>query len=431
MKVQIPEKRSDVHAWLLGFKEVKENWLEEVRAERTGSERTEEAYLDRMEWFIRFMDMTPAEIISRGVEETRKEQTGVLKRKTWADRTALKFFNWLQTQKTKTGKKWTRLAAKNAYGTVRSFLRYNGFQFKGKTPIAPVTSTTKLPSNEQMAQAWKIAPLHQKLPCGVLRSTMWRPEDVLDLRYGDLQDQYDPKRFYIEKVTQKEELPVGVYLTAETTELVRLHMRKVYGDKNPKPTDHVLPYGYDNLLHHVQEFGKAIGIKLSPKYFRKMGRTRCSPMIGNDAVFKMAGWALPGVGRNYVLPAPEDTLKCYLRIETLLTFEPKAVSEKEQAIENLIMGAIAQGILAPEKAGKMREVFRVKALTVEEAAVELRKQAEKAKQKRKPKTETDGGCKDGQHCQRIVVEEELPVMLAEGWRVVCPLPSGKIVVSND
>jgi hypothetical protein len=416
----------------LGFKVVKEFWLDEVRAERTGSERTTEAYLDRMIPFIQFMNMTPAEIIELGTEEVRKEQAGKLQRKTWADRTALAFFNWLQKQKTKTGKDWTRNAAKNAYGTVRSFLRHNGFTFKGKTPIAPTLSTTKLPSNQQLAEAWKIAPLHQKLPCGILRSTMWRPEDALALVYGDLQDQYDPKRFYIEKVTQKEELPVGVYLTAETTELVRLHIRKVYGDKKPKPTDHVLPYGYDNLLHHVQEFGKAIGIKLSPKYFRKMGRTRCAPIIGNDAVFKMAGWALPGVGRNYVLPAPEDTLKCYLRIETLLTFEPKAVSDKEKAIENLIMGAIAQGILAPEKASKMRAVFQQKALTVEEAAVEIRKEAEKAKHsKRKRKTATDGGCKDGQHCQRIVVEEELPVMLAEGWRVVCPLPSGKIVISND
>jgi hypothetical protein len=248
MKIEIPEKRADAHAWLLGFKEVKENWLEEVKAERTGSERTEEAYLDRMIPFIQFMDMTPTEIIAKGVEETRKEQTGVLRRKTWADRTALAFFNWLQTQKTKTGKAWTRNAAKNAYGTVRSFLRYNGFQFKGKTPIAPVTSTTKLPSNEQLAEAWKMATPQQKLPCGILRSTIWRPEDVLALTYGDLQGQYDPKRFYIEKVTQKEELPVGVYLTAETTELVRLHMRKVYGDKKPNPTDRLLPYDYDNLL---------------------------------------------------------------------------------------------------------------------------------------------------------------------------------------
>jgi hypothetical protein len=37
--IEIPEKRADAHKWLLQFKEIKENWLDEVVAERTGSER--------------------------------------------------------------------------------------------------------------------------------------------------------------------------------------------------------------------------------------------------------------------------------------------------------------------------------------------------------------------------------------------------------
>jgi hypothetical protein len=424
MTINIPEKRADAHAWLLGFKEIKENWLDEVIAERTGSERTKEAYLDRIIPFVQYMDMTPAEIIAKGAEEVKKEQAGKLQRKTWADREALAFFNWLQKQKTKTGKAWTRLAAKNAYGTVRSFLRYNGFTFKGKTPIAPSLSTTKLPSNQQMSEAWKMATPAQRLAVGILRSTMWRPEDILALTYGDLQAQYDPQRFYIEKVTRKEELPVGVYLTAEATEMVRLHIRKAYGDKKPEPKERILPYGYDALLKLVQRFGQNVRLKLSPKYFRKMGRTRCSPVIGQDAVFKMAGWALPGVGRNYMLPSPEDTLKSYMEIEALLTFQPKAVTEKEQVIENLIMTAVAQG-LPLEQAKQMRTIFRVKALTTEEAAVEVRKAIEALQAKK------TNNCQDGEHCQRVVSEEDLGGLLAQGWRVAAVLPSGKIVVSNE
>jgi hypothetical protein len=435
--IDMPEKRADAHAWLLGFKEIKEYWLDVVRGERTGSERTVEAYLDRIIPFIQYMEMTPAEIVAKGAEEVRKDREKRLQRKTWADRTAIAFFNHLLDKKTrtKTGKRWTRNAAKNAYGTVRSFLRYNGFTFKGKTPIAPSLSTTKLPSNRQLTEAWKMATPAQKLACGLLRSTMWRPEDVLALKYGDLQEQHDPRRFYIEKVTQKEELPVAVYLTAETTELVRLHMRKKYGDKKPDPNDSILPYGYDALLKLVQRFGKNVDIKLSPKYFRKMGRTRGSPIIGQDALFKMAGWALRGVGRNYMLPSPEDTRANYLQIEQLLTFEPKAVTEKEQAIENLIMAAVAQGFPL-EKAKQMRSVLRTKALTTEEAAIEVRKQieqlkAEEEREKRKETTQTNGGCTDGEHCQRIVEESELGGLLAEGWKFIATLPSGRIVVSND
>ena len=48
------------------------------------------------------------------------------------------------------------------------------------------------------------------------------------------------------------------------------------------------------------------------------------------------------------------------------------------------------------------------------------------------KTATDGGnCSDGKHCQRIVSEDELSEMLANGWMFVATLPSGKCVVSNE
>jgi hypothetical protein len=147
---------------------------------------------------------------------------------------------------------------------------------------------------------------------------------------------------------------------------------KVYGDKEPPATDTILTCAYDGLLKLVQRFGENVGLKLSPKYFRKIGRTRCAPIIGEDALFKMAGWALKGVGRNYVLPSPEDTLKCYLQIEHLLTFEPKAVTDKEQARQNIVNFMVTQGV-PMETAKQMAAIWRSKALDPEQAAIEARK----------------------------------------------------------
>jgi response regulator RpfG family c-di-GMP phosphodiesterase len=44
--------------------------------------------------------------------------------------------------------------------------------------------------------------------------------------------------------------------------------------------------------------------------------------------------------------------------------------------------------------------------------------------------ETNNDCSDGEHCQKIVSEENLNTLLAEGYKFVAPLPSGKCVVEN-
>jgi len=46
------------------------------------------------------------------------------------------------------------------------------------------------------------------------------------------------------------------------------------------------------------------------------------------------------------------------------------------------------------------------------------------------KTSGDLACTDGTHCQRIVAEEELEEYLAQGFKVQCVLPSGRIVVES-
>jgi hypothetical protein len=46
-------------------------------------------------------------------------------------------------------------------------------------------------------------------------------------------------------------------------------------------------------------------------------------------------------------------------------------------------------------------------------------------------TKEKNSCANGEHCQKIVSEAALGGLLAQGWRVVCPLPSGKIVIRND
>jgi hypothetical protein len=62
----------------------------------------------------------------------------------------------------------------------------------------------------------------------------------------------------------------------------------------------------------------------------------------------------------------------------------------------------------------------------------MRQKRYRLEPKKQSKTATDGGsCLDDKHCQKIVGEEELSELLANGWTFVATLPSGKVVVSNE
>jgi hypothetical protein len=44
--------------------------------------------------------------------------------------------------------------------------------------------------------------------------------------------------------------------------------------------------------------------------------------------------------------------------------------------------------------------------------------------------EKEKNCEDGNHCQKIVAEENLAGFLSQNWKVSAVLPSGKIVIEN-
>jgi hypothetical protein len=101
---------------------------------------------------------------------------------------------------------------------------------------------------------------------------------------------------------------------------------------------------------------------------------------------------------------------------------------KKQA---LMMLARMQGITEEE----MKSIFRSKRASTPTEEVKVleeitQSQDEEKRKKFEKKTQTNS-CADGLHCQRVVLEDELPGLLAQGWRVAAVLPSGKIVVGNE
>ena len=331
-----------------------------------------------------------------------------------------------------TGTGLKRTSAKTMYAYVRSFYRKNGILFYSEGPDAVTETRAELPTRDELLKVWKAADLDEKVVLGILRSGM-RPETATELTYGEVKKDYESgaERLYIKKIAGKRKLWFATFLTKEATEILRISLekRKANGeeflDSTPLVTRQREPgktITTDMVWRIVKGAGDRVGVKLMPKIFRKWFRTYCSPEIGRDATMKMGAWKIPGVGESYFLPPKEETLKNFLKIERLLLFEEPVVTDEQRILEQLRL-QIASLPISEQKRQQLLKVARTKKFKISEEAGEwLRKQLEESK------TETNGGRAD---CQRIVNEQELPSLLAQGWRVSAVLPSGKIVVEKN
>ena len=304
------------------------NWLTDVMAERTGSKRTEANYLYYFHTFMAWADenvradITPDDIINMAISKFREDATSK-----YAERITKKWFNWMCDKG-----KLARTTAKTRYGTVRSFFRYNGIRFVGKTPAATVRTRYVLPEKAKLQRMWQIATLFGKVRIGLLNDTGLRPRDAVNLEYGVIKDSFEKNEeyMYIESVSEKEDLSFAVCLTRPTTKLIHAYLEfriregEAIADDTPLITErHSLGQfiGTNALYRNIRDLGAKVGIKISPKYFRKRFRTSCSPIIGRDATMKMAGWKIPGAGKHYFLPPKSETVKNYRRIERIICLE--------------------------------------------------------------------------------------------------------------
>lgn len=173
------------------------------------------------------------------------------------------------------------------------------------------------------------------------------------------------------------------------------------------------PVSYDALGFAIWTLAKRCGVKFSLHDGRRWVNTALEQIaISENWARKIRGRKVRGEEAPYSQPAINQLRDKFREAVPLLQFTiepaiPKAVQERLAALE--------------EEQKQLKQTYGI-----------YRQKAAKPHEKRKrSKTATDGGCPDNKHCQRIVSEEELPQLLADGWTFVATLPSGKCVASNE
>lgn len=171
---------------------------------------------------------------------------------------------------------------------------------------------------------------------------------------------------------------------------------------------------YQVLGITVNRLAKEAGVKFSLHDGRRWVNTALEQIgISTNWARKIRGRKVKGEEAPYSQPQIEQLRAKFREAVPLLEFTSETsstVDERLKAVEKIMQD------MTPEQ----RE-------TMQRHGIKMFSKTEAAKRKERKEKET---CDDGEHCQRVVNEAELPDLLAQGWHASIVLPSGKIVVER-
>jgi len=199
------------------------------------------------------------------------------------------------------------------------------------------------------------------------------------------------------------------------------------------PEDHIFlglrvpfePASYENLGWEIWQLSKNAGVPFSLHDARRWVNTALEQIgISPNWARKIRGRKVRGEEAPYSQPAIDQLREKFREAVPLLEFTSETPTVSKETLREEITRTLEE-----EKLKSIAEKYHV---TLEQVKTAMRsKTRDWEKLLAKQKTATNGGCSNGQHCQKIVSEDELPQLLANGWTFVATLPSGKVVVSNE
>jgi integrase len=256
----------------------------------------------------------------------------------------------------------------------------------------------------------EVSDLQERYVVRAGKSFGFRAGDFLRLTRGDIEPYVngEPPVSIGSYHTQKEGVPAWPFLDSDALPIVKLVLEKMTRDGRTKQTERLLTYKKELELSRVlRRIADRSGVNPGSKLIRfhclrKFLSDHLSSHMSESKWKQIVGKKISESA--YI--SPDELRKDYLRAMPETTFG-RAV-ELEDRLKKI--EEVAQSLPADVKA------------TMEKYGIQLREKGKKQPDK--------ADCPDGEHCQKIVSEENLGEFLSQGFRVVATLPSGKIVVEN-
>ena len=325
---------------------------------------------------------------------------------------------------------------------VKSFFSHNYRDLAKKSGkiIVPKKRPERKPTKEELVKLWKACytPRDRAL-ISFVNSTAIAKETLDLLQWKEFEDGWESQEIPCIVVPSEKLKGRGIgrwkgvkqitFLTPEAKEALIEYREWIQEKMGRELTDEDYVWlsayePYQPLTHGglgmlIWKLAKRAGVKFSWHDARRYVETALEETkINPNWARKIRGRKVRGEEAPYSQPAIEQLRAAFKEAVPSLQFlttpaEPTVTREEIRAdMAELIPPEYWQKLAA--KYGKPVE--------------EIKRMWRLKKLPKKKETATDGG---SLNCQRIVEEQELPSLLAQGWRVSAVLPSGKVVVSNE
>lgn len=403
--------------------ETVKRWINGVQADHIGSIYTERSYLRSLKRFVKWTKKNPDQLIKERKQQLKSEDQTV-KRK--AEETLRSFCLYLEKEK---GLK--RSSVISYHSALKSFYRYNYVPLQLRTPKKISVHGLTPHTHEEIKKLYNVANLRDRALLLCLAESGMSREDFVELTYGDVKEDYETEKetILLKVKRRKEGLAYHTFFGINATKTLRnyLEARKRKGEKFTKNTPlfkstkgetTIKPNGLNYLLLRL---GKKAGIHSTPHRFRKFFESHMGLTARSILVKYWMGHSL-GVESSYFIPSVEDQRKAYMEAYRKIDIFKTEMSEIERRKRQIKDSAKMLG-LGKEKLERLEQLL-AHSETMEELDT-IPEQIQKLEKLEPIRKETE------EDCQKIVNEQELPEYLEKHWHVVCTLPSGKIVVSNE
>jgi hypothetical protein len=182
------------------------------------------------------------------------------------------------------------------------------------------------------------------------------------------------------------------------------------------------PASYQSLGFLIWTLSQRAGVPFSWHDARRWVNTALEQIgISPNWARKIRGRMVRGEESPYSQPAIDQLREKFREAVPLLEFTTETSTVSKETLREEITKTLEE-----EKLKSIAEKYHV---TLEQVRTAMR--SRKDDWERALREEAARKCKDDKHCQRIVSENELTELLANGWMFVATLPSGKCVVSNE